>query len=58
MMKAKVDSLSDLSYEENVPQGAEVGLSPELIVLFIQLFGEELLEKCCDLFEGFDGPAS
>lgn len=58
MMKVKVDSSFDLAYEEDVPQGAEVELSPELIVLFIQLFGEELLEKCCDLFEGFDGPAS
>ena len=58
MMKAKVDSPYDLAYEENVPSGGEVELSTELVSLFVELFGEELLEKCGDLFEGLDGPAS
>ena len=58
MMKAKVDSPYDLAYEENVPSGGEVELSTELVSLFVELFGEELLEKCSHLFEGLDGPAS
>ena len=58
MSKVCLDSSSDIKYEENIPSGKEVELSSKLIDLFIELFGEELLERCSDLSKSFDGQAS
>lgn len=55
MPKLPVDSSLDLTYEENIPLEGYIELSDELVDLFINLFGEELLEKCSDLSEGLDG---
>ena len=55
MVKLKVDSSLDLAYEENIPLEGDIELSSELVDLFVNLFGEELLEKCSDLSEGLDG---
>lgn len=56
MVKLPVDSSLDLTYEENIPSEGDIELSGKLVDLFIDLFGEELLEKCSYLFEGLDGP--
>ncbi len=58
MPKSSLDSSFDITYEENILSGEDIELSIELINLFVDLFGEELLERCSDLSQGFDGSAS
>ena len=53
-----VDSSLDLEYEDNIPKGEDAELSAELVKLFVDLFGGEVLERCSDLFESIDGQAS
>ena len=55
MAKVPVDSSLDLAYEENIPLEGDIEVSSDLVALFVNLFGEELLEKCGHLSEGFDG---
>jgi hypothetical protein len=58
MPKSSLDSSFDITYEENILPGEDIELSSELINLFVDLFGEELLERCSDLSQGLDGSAS
>ena len=58
MVKFNLDSSFDIKYEENIPSGEDIELSSALINLFVDLFGEELLERCSDLSQGIDGSAS
>lgn len=58
MVKFNLDSSSDIKYEENIPLGKDIELSSELINLFVDLFGEELLERCGDLSQSVDESAS
>ncbi len=58
MEKFDLDTSFDIKYEENISSEEDVELSSELVDLFVDLFGEELLERCSDLSQGFDGPAS
>ena len=58
MIRFTPESPLDLIYEENIPSAEDVELTADLIDLFLRLFGEDLLEECSYLPEGFDGPAS
>ena len=58
MVRSSLDSPIELIFEDNIPSGEDLELSPELINLFVTLFGEDFLEKCSHLLEGFDGSAS
>ena len=58
MIRSTRNKPARLIYEENILPGENVELSPEAIELILRLFGEDLLEKCSHLPEGFDGPAS
>ena len=57
MIKSSTESPLKLIYEENIAAGEDFELSSDLINLFLSFFGEDLLEKCSYLPEGFDGPA-
>ena len=56
-MNLIIDSPNDLAYEDNIDHG-EIELSNEAVMFFVDLFWEDLFEKCSYLFEGFDGSAS
>ncbi len=58
MVKSASESPLNLIFEENIPSAEDVELTADLIELFLDLFGEDLLEECSYLPEGFDGPAS
>ncbi len=58
MIRSTPESSLKLIFEENIPAAEDFELSSDLIDLFISLFGEDLLEKCSHLSEGFDGSAS
>ncbi len=58
MIRSTLNSPVKLIFEENISTGEDFELSSELIHLFVSLFGEDLLEKCGHLPEGFDGSAS
>jgi hypothetical protein len=54
VIRSGPDKPIELYFQDNIPEGMGVELSPELLDLFLTLFGEELLEKCGDLSEGVD----
>ena len=58
MIRFRTEDLDKIVYDENIPLGEDVELSNDLISLFVNFFGEELLERCTDLPQSFDGPAS
>ena len=58
MVRSTRNKPGKLLYEENILPGEDVELAPEAIDLILRLFGEDLLEKCGHLPEGFDGSAS
>ena len=58
MVKFNLDSSFDIKYEENIPSEGDIELSSELINLFVDLFGEELFERCGDLSQSVDESAS
>ncbi len=57
MIRSILESPVKLIFEENIPSAEDVELPSDLIDLFLSFFGEDLLEKCSYLPEGFDGPA-
>lgn len=52
------ESSLKLIFEENISAAEDFPLPSELVGLFLTLFGEDLLEKCSDLPQSIDGPAS
>jgi hypothetical protein len=58
MIRSTRNKPGKLIYEENILPGENVELAPEAIDLILRLFGEDLLEKCGHLPEGFDGSTS
>ncbi len=49
MKKFNLDSSFNIKYEENIPSGKDIELKSELVNLFVDLFGEEVLERCSNL---------
>jgi len=58
MIRSSPDSPVKLIFEENIAAAEDIELSSDLIDLFLSLFGEDLLEKCSCLPQGFNGSAS
>ncbi len=46
------------SFEDNIPDEGDVAFSTEMLKIFMDLFSEELLEKCSDLSKGQHGAPS
>ena len=58
MIRSRLNKPGKLIYEENISLEEGFELPLELVDLIVSLFGEDLLEKCSHLPEGFDGSAS